>query len=381
MIKKIISTLLCVSMIIASSAVFAADGTNDLVNVALNKSIEYTTGAPGQESFTKENLIDGNTGNISDVLWDNEHTGVGYIIDLGKSYAISEFKVYAISGNGSGRDQIWIDYSDDNSTYTNIYERNNNISDGFSSSSMTEDILTINNFGTINARYIKFTSWTYGCWTEFEVYATLPIPKYVDTTYNQRVITTEFTENINASTVTNDSFKVYADNVLLSNEVDYTRAVSGKNVVITLLRDYYDTELKIEATTAIGTGEYNLAEPVTDTVMTPSAVVISGFEIAPSGQISVTVTNNTTTDDKSGVVFAMLLDSNNMVLDSDFDEFTAYRNDEDPTTDSVVAPQLSIDTSKAVGACKIKAFIWDSLSTMNVLEGYITENVGTSGSN
>lgn len=173
--KKFLKTFIMVLCIVIASGkntlITNASANDKLVNVALNKPIEYTTGSPNLASYSKENLVDGKIYNIADVIWDGEHTGVGYIIDLGKDYNISEFKIYAYSGNSSGRDQIWIELSTDKTNWTNVCSRNYDINDDFGSSNMMSNMLTVNNFGTISARYVKLTSYIYGCWTEFEVYA------------------------------------------------------------------------------------------------------------------------------------------------------------------------------------------------------------------
>ena len=553
MIKKIISTLLCLSMLVMAVPVAFATGTQgSLVNVALNKTISIKQGA--SVDGDKENLVDGNIytyggaleSNI-DVLssWISGNDGVGFVIDLGQTYSISEIKVYANPGNPSGRTQVWVDYSTDNATWTQIHARNNNVNDAFSNA--TEDVLTINDFGTVSAQYVRVYSWSYAVWEEIEVYAVsddtsgdnsgdntgntpgtttdvqsditlgdtldaipdhlkkisvgkgidydvtggkpctylkenlvdgdtanlcelhmaqgpdvlypayvvdlgqeysiseirlyavnnrsegrnqiwidysadgsnwynvcatasdseaagfidlsknvliinnfgepnaryvrmktysyalmselevyVALPKLDDVTISGRTVTAEFSQNINPATVTENSFKVYADNQLLTLTTDYSVSVSGKNVVVTLNRDYYDTEFKVEATTAIKNmvGDA-LKELTTDTVMAPPAVEITGFEILPpdgSGNvvINASITNNTSTETASAVMFVYLLDANNIVLDSDFWSDDAINAGDNET------PQLTISTSGISGSCKIKAFLWKDFSQMQV---------------
>ncbi len=354
--------LICLSvMTVAFSNVSAAD--DGLLNVAQGKSIEVTTGTVGYG--TAETMVDGNTGALIDILWDGTNTGVGFIIDLGKSYAVEEIKLYALAGNGSGRDQVWIDYSTDKSDWTNVVARNNDVNDGFSSSQMSESVLTVNNFGTAICRYIRLTSWTYAVWCEIEVYAAMP--KAESVALAGRNITVNFSTDIEPTTVTADTLKLYATDVLAEGEdytlsvEDYTLSVEGKTAVFTLKKDWYDTEFKIEVSDGIkSTILDNLSGAAVFTVTAPPAIEISKFELtkeAETAKIDVIIKNNTTDVTTTSVVFAMLLDENNVVTDRVMQSDTIAPGREIP---------VNLSIPEVPGNCRVKAFVWRNLSDMQV---------------
>ncbi len=345
--KKIISVFLAAILCMLSVSPALAEET-ELINVALEKQVSVTTGIVGGDAG---NLVDG-TENWTEVLWDLEHTGVGYIVDLEKLYHIKEFKIHALPTNPSGRDQIWLDCSTDGVSWTNLLARNNDVTDEFSSTVKTSNILTVEAPENSYFRYVRLTSWTYTVWTELEVFAVMP--EMTGAVGLGREITVGFSEEISTATVTSESLKLYDGDTLIT---DYSVKTEGKTVILSLEGNYVGKELTlVVADTVESVCGDRLKEGKTVNITVLEPFEVTELELL-HGKTTTTATmavKNNSADDKTVTLFVAHFTSEG--------KLEGIKASAKPIAANTAENFEVVYTSEAgfSESSQLKAFVWDT---------------------
>lgn len=305
--KKLISILLTVTLFFVTSSITLAEASasanveNALVNVAIDKDISLIAGYEINNMY-KEFLIDGKQETFAEVMWYTDvDPNVGYIIDLGKLYHVEELKLHALQTNASGRDTIWIDISANGSEWTNILTRDGrdgSVTDEFSSSQKKSHTLTVPVPDDSYIRYVKLSTWCYGVWPEFEIFASMP--EVTDAIMIDKTICVNFTEEIEPSSVSCENLKLFAGETQIT---DYRYTVNGKTVKILL-----DEVLENVSYTIVPTSEimsvYNDPVAASEDTQIPVVVQINvnSFELNKTSKTATAVANLQNNSDSSKTV-------------------------------------------------------------------------------